>query len=625
MNIFPTESAFRMALCSCGALAMAIAASPAAAQQARPEEIVVTSSIIPQPRRQVGTAMSVVGFDDMELRGYVGLADVLRTQPGIAVSNLGGPGKRTSVHVRGEESFRTLLLIDGVKALDPSAPQVAPTFDSLLTASDLQRVEILRGPQGFVYGADAGGVINVITKTGTGELGGQFGLEYGEDSMRKVDAALLGGGESGDYFVSLVDYETDGFNAMSADTVLQDQDGAENTTLHAKLGWNVAETVRLQLVARDVDTEADYDSCGFPARHDCSGTTDQQIYRASLEHSVDAFSNSFGYGVNDFVRDDFTGGARVFGSEGRIERIEYTGSYAAAEAATFVYGIDFHDERLVADDGAQSRDQKGYYFEYQGQFDDSWFLTVGARYDDNEDFGSHTSSRLSVAYLTDLGSARSLKYRASVGNGFRAPSLFELAYNRGPFAAPPALGFAPTEETSSGYDLGLEYDAANGLHVEVTYFDQQVEDQILFDLVGFTGYLQFPGSSTSEGVEIAGLVPLGGQWQLSANWTYNEATYETDEPRVNRPKNFANLGLLYRAANERLGFIANWRLARDSVDSTGAALDDYAVLDLSANYEVSAAIDVFGRVQNATDESYEEVAGYYAASRSIYGGVRVRF
>jgi vitamin B12 transporter len=226
MNIFPAESAFRMALCSCGALAVAIAASPAAAQQARPEEIIVTSSIIPQPRRQVGTAMSVIGFDDMELRGYVGLADVLRTQPGIAVSNLGGPGKRTSVRVRGEESFRTLLLIDGVKALDPSAPQVAPTFDSLLTASDLQRVEILRGPQGFVYGADAGGVINVITKTGTGELGGQFGLEYGEDSMRKVDAALLGGGESGDYFVSLVDYETDGFNALSADTVLQDDDGA---------------------------------------------------------------------------------------------------------------------------------------------------------------------------------------------------------------------------------------------------------------------------------------------------------------------------------------------------------------------------------------------------------------
>jgi vitamin B12 transporter len=620
-----TVSGCRTALTSCGALCAAVAASPAAAQQARPEEIVVTSSIIPQPRREVGTAMSVVGFDDIELRGYVGLADVLRTQPGIAVSNLGGPGKRTSVHVRGEESFRTLLLIDGVKALDPSAPQVAPTFDSLLSASDLQRVEILRGPQGFVYGADAGGVINVITKTGEGELAGQLGLEYGDDSMRKVDAALFGGGETGDYFVSLVDYETDGFNAMSADTVLLDDDGADNTILHAKLGWNVADTVRLQLVARDVDSAADYDTCGFPARHDCSGTTEQQIYRASIEHSVNAFSNTFGYGVNDIVRDDFTGGARAFGSEGRIERIEYTGSYDATEAATFVYGIDFHDERLVADDGAQSRYQKGYYFEYQGQFDDAWFLTLGARYDDNEDFGSHTSSRLSLAYLQQLGSVRSLKYRASVGNGFRAPSLFELAYNRGPFAAPPALGFAPHEESSRGYDVGIEYDAANGVHLEVTYFDQEVDDQILFDLVGFSGYLQFPGASTSQGVEIASAVPLGDRWQLLANWTYNEAKYETDEPRVQRPENVGNFGVLYRTPNERLGFIANWRLTRDSVDTGGVPLADYEVLDLSVSYDLSATFDIFGRVQNATDETYQEVAGYYTAERSIYGGVRVRF
>jgi vitamin B12 transporter len=620
-----TAAPFRTVVCSFFALGAAVAASPGVAQQERPEEIVVTSSMIPQPRRQIGTAMSVIGFDDMELRGYVGLADVLRTQPGIAVSNLGGPGKRTSVHVRGEESFRTLLIIDGVKALDPSAPQVAPTFDSLLTASDLQRVEILRGPQGFVYGADAGGVINVITKTGVGGPAGQVGLEYGEDATRKLDAALFGGGAAGDYFVSLVDYETDGFNAMSADTVLQDDDGAENTTLHAKLGWNVAENLRLQLVARDVDAAADYDTCGFPTAHDCSGATEQKIYKMSADHSAGAFTNTFGYSLNDVARDDFTGGARAFGSEGELTRVEYTGTYDASEAAKLVYGIDFHDERLTADDGAQSRDQQGYYFEYQGEFDDSLFVTLGARYDDNEDFGSYTSSRLSFAYVQELAAARSLKYRASVGSGFRAPSLFELAYNRGPFAAPPALGFAPTEETSRGYDLGLEYDAASGLHLEVTYFDQQVEDQILFDLVGFTGYLQFPGASTSEGVEIAGIVPLREQWQLSVNWTYNEATYETDEPRVNRPKNIGNVSLLYRAANERLGFIANWRLARDSVDSAGVALDDYAVLDLSVSCDLSAAIEIFGRVQNATDERYEEVAGYYAASRSIYGGVRVRF
>jgi vitamin B12 transporter len=603
----------------------ASSAMPSAAQDARLEEIVVTSSKIPQPRRQIGTALSAIDSDEIALRGYTALGDVLRTQTGVQVSNLGGPGKRTSVHVRGEESFRTLLIIDGVKALDPSAPQVAPSFDGLVATTDLERIEVLRGPQGFIYGADAGGVVNVITKRGADELAGQLGVEYGDFATRRLDASLSGGGEAGDFFVSATGYETDGFNAMGADTVLRDDDGAESTTLHAKLGWNVADSVRLQLVARDVEAESAYDTCGFPTRHDCFGETAQQIYRLSAEHATESFSNSVGVSSIDVVRDDFVGGARAFGSQGEIERVEYTGSYEASPAATFVYGADLHRERLVADDGARSRDQNGYYVEYQGTYGDALFLTLGARYDDNEDFGTHTSSRLSLAYVRDLGSARSLKYRASIGNGFRAPSLYELAYNRGPFAAPPALGFAPKEETSKGYDVGIEYDTANGSHFEVTYFDQQVEDQILFDLVAFSGYLQYSGSSASKGVEIVASVPFGERWQLLANWTHNDAEYESGEPRVHRPENLGNVGMLYRAPDGRLDLIANWRIARDTIDSAGLPLADYEVLDLSMGYDVSETLEIFGRLQNATDEHYQEVLGYNVAERAFYGGVRVRF
>ena len=471
----------RIALRSLAAVGAALAASSGAAQQAPPEEIVVTSSIIAQPRRQIGTAMSVIDFEDIELRGYTDLADVLRTQAGIGVSNSGGPGKPTAVRIRGEDSYRTLLVIDGVKALDPSAPQVAPSFDSLLATSDLERIEVLRGPQGFMYGADAGGVVNVITKRGADVLGGQLGLEYGDYSTRKLDAALSGGSGGGDYYFSVVDYETDGFNARTADTVLQDDDGAENTTMHAKLGWNVAETLRLQLVARDIEAQAAYDGCfslaTFSTVHDCSTTTDQQIYKLSAEHSTGGASNTFGFSTIDVVRDDFTEGARSFGSDGEIKRVEYTGSYKASEATTFVYGLDFHDEKLIDDDGPSSRDQKGYYLEYQGAVGDTFFLSLGARYDDNDAFGSHTSSRLSLAYVQDLGADSSIKYRASVGTGFRAPSLYELAYNTGPFAFPPAAGLALTEESSQGYDVGIEYDAAN-VHFEVTYFDQEIEDEI---------------------------------------------------------------------------------------------------------------------------------------------------
>jgi vitamin B12 transporter len=593
------------------------------------EEIIVTSSIIAQPRRQIGTAVSAIDFEEIELRGYTDLSDVLRTQTGIGVSNTGGQGKSTSVRIRGEETYRTTLMIDGVKALDPSAPQVSPDFDSLLTTSDLQRVEVLRGPQGFMYGADAGGVVNVITKRGADELGGRVGVEAGDYSTRKLDAAVSGGSDRGDYFLSVVDFETDGFNSRTDDTVLRDDDGAENTTLHAKLGLNVADDVRLQLVARDIDAEAQFDNCGFPTVHDCVGTTEQTTYKLSADVSGDLFSNSFGYSDIDITHDNFTAGVSAFATEGALSRFEYTGSYKPSDALALVYGVDLQEEELTDTDGTLSRDQDGYYVEYQGAFNNAFFLALGARYDDNEDFGTHTSSRLSVAYVQDLSSERSLKYRASVGTGFRAPSMYELAYNRGPFAFPPAsLNPNLTEETSRGYDIGIEYNAANGLHFEATYFDQEIEDAIEFDLVGFSGYLQTRGTSTSNGVEVAADIPVDERWQLLANWTYNDTEDSAGVQRVRRPKNLGNLGVAYRTADERLRLLANYRISRDAIDTTFVStvpLPDYEVLDLSVTFDASDLIQIYGRVQNATDETYYEVLGYNTAERSIYGGVRLRF
>ncbi len=596
------------------------------------EELIVTSSLIAQPRRQIGAAVSSIDFEEIELRGYTDMSDVLRTQTGIGVSNTGGPGKDTSVRIRGEEAFRTTLIIDGVKAVDPSAPQVAPSFASLLTTSDLQRVEVLRGPQGFIYGADAGGVVNVMTKRGADELGGQVGLELGDYSLRKLDAAVSGGNDQGDYYVSVVDLETDGFNSRTSDSVLRDDDGADNTTLHTKLGWNVSDNVRLQLVARDIDAEAQYDNCfggppTFAQSNNCVGTNEQTTYKFSADLTSGDFTNTFGYSNVDIARDNLTNGVSTFASQGELARVEYTGSYKPSDALAFVYGVDLQDEKLTSGGTSDSRDQDAYYVEYQGAFDDAFYLSLGARYDDNEDFGSHTSSRLSLAYVQDLGGDRSIKYRGSVGTGFRAPSMFEIAYNFGPDSFPPAFGVALSEETSEGYDVGIEYDAAR-LHFEVTYFDQEIEDAIEFDLTNFSGYLQLPGTSTSKGIEIAANVPFGERWELIANWTNNDAKTATGEQRLRRPEQMGNLGMLYRTQNDRLSFLANARIARDAVDSnfgTLVALPDYEVIDLSLTFDASEKLQVYGRVQNLTDETYFEVLGYNTAERAVYGGVRLRF
>jgi len=609
---------------------LAAVSSPSAQAQApaeRPEEIVVTSSLIPTPRRELGTAVSVIDGPAIELRGYESLADTLRTQPGVGVTNSGGAGKNTTLRIRGEDGYRTLLIIDGVKALDPSGPQAAPNFDSLIATPDLERVEILRGPQGFIYGADAGGVVNVITGTGSGGLGGRVGIETGAYASRKLDGMLAGNADAFDYVLSGTRFTTDGFNAQTADTVLHDDDGANNTTLHAKLGWSATDKLRLQLVARDIDATAQYDGCfnvTFAPTNDCVQRTDQTTYRLSADYRAGKTTSTFAYTALDVERDNLSDGVSAFDTHGITKHLEYTGSFTPSGALTLVYGADLQRDTATGS-GDLERDQRGYYAEYEGKFASRFFLSVGARYDDGDDFGAHTSGRISAAYVHDRADGGVLKYRLSYGTGFRAPSLYEIAYNEGPFAFPPASSTTLRDETSRGYDVGAEYDAAGGLHLEATYFEQKIADEIYFDLGGFTGYLQGSGTSASKGVELGAAAPLAAHWQWLANWTYNDTEDAAGDPRLRRPKNYGNLGILWSGRDARLRVVANYRISRDAVDVGGVALDDYGVLDVSAAYAVGKTLEVFARLENATDERYQELIGYNTPGRSLYAGARLKF
>ena len=615
---------------ACAALSGARAEEPAAGAEGAIEEVVTTSSRIATPLREVGTAVSVVTHEEMQLRGYHSVADVLRTQPGVGVSNSGGPGKSTTLRIRGEESYRTLVMIDGVDVSDPTAPQVGPSFDHVLTTSDIERIEILRGSQGFIYGADAGGVVNILTRAGEQGLRGELGLEAGAFGTRHADANVSGGGRAGDFFISVADVETEGFNSRVADDVLRDDDGYANTTVHAKLGLNVGSDLRLQLVARGIDAVSELDGCGFPVTHDCTSDTRQTTAKATIDYASGPLTHLFAYAETDIERRDFAGGDPAFATQGGITRIEYTGSAAASPAATFVYGLDLEREEVAAGGDARTRrGQDAVYFEYQGKFDERVFVTAGARYDDNDDFGAHTSVRATAAYLMPLRGGATLKYRAGIGTGFRAPSLFELAYNAGPFAFPPAAGLTLAEESSRGFDVGVDVRARQGLSFEATYFDQEIEDEIFFDLAAFSGYLQSLGRSRSRGIELAADMRIGTRFELLGSVTFNDAENTEGAERIRRPERLGSVAVRFGSRDGRLRLLAGVRWARDAVDEVFGLgrlpLDDYAVLDLSAAYAVGDSLEVFGRIENAANETYEEVAGYYSAGRNAHVGVRLRF
>lgn len=605
-------------------LLLALASTGLCAQPAlnRIEEVVITPNRIPVPMRRIGTSVAVITQSDIQAHGNLGLADILRQLPGVATSSNGGIGQPTGLRIRGEEGFRTLTILDGMRLSDPANPQIGPQLEHLLS-SGIDRVEVLRGPQGLGYGADAGGVLNIVPARASSGLRGGIDAQTGRFDTRQYSGFASGGNTRADFFVTAADFATSGFNNRKSDSVIQDDDGYANTMLHTRVGLNLNQHWRAELVQRRVDGEAAFDDCGFAVvEHDCLSVYDLQASRAAVLYQSDAFTHSLSFGRTATDRDSLMNGSSTFATAGELDRWEYVGSATKLPGVDLVFGAD---HELAAMD-THERNNAGYFVEVLSDFSDAWYLTAGARYDDNEDFGSNTSYRFSTAYLIDVTGDDMLKFKASVGTGFRAPSPYEIAYNNGPWAAPPASLVTLQQERSKGVEAGLEYRSGEGLLLEAIYFDQRVDNAVIFDLFGYSGYLQDTGRSSSRGVELVAALPITDMLSLQANYTWNGTLRPDGTQRLRRPAQLANAGISWEL-QPSLALNAFVRASRNSIDQDFngvVALADFAVLDLSASYHLNERLQLYGRIENALDSHYEEISGYNTAGSAAYVGFRMQ-
>jgi vitamin B12 transporter len=606
------------------AISLALAASPAIAQTPDTsnnnlERMVVVSSRVAMPIREVATSVSVLTREEIETRGYANLADVLRTEPSVTVTSAGSAGSTTSLRIRGEEGYRTLVRIDGVEVSDPTGTQVGPNFGQI-QSSNVNRVEILRGTQGLMYGADAGGVINIQSAAGVGAPSGNLSAEYGRYNATNLAADVGGSSNKFDYYVAASDYSTDGFNSRVTTLENQDNDGYDNTTLHTRLGYQATDALKLSLVARNTDGDGEYDYCYGSTGYvnDCNTKYDQTDVRLSANYETSRSQHEFSLAKTFIERNYFTEGVSSYDTKGTIERAEYLGSTELSDNTNVVYGIDWEQEEITSND--DKRIQRGYYLELQSELLTNWFVTAGVRHDDNEDFGEHTSYRISSAYIVPVGE-NELKFRGAYGTGFRAPSLSEIAYNTGAYAFAPASETDLKEETTKGYEVGLTYTLASGAQFEATYFDQKIDDSIYFDLATYSGYLQDIGQSSSKGIELIADIVITNAIGVSANYTYNDTEDTDGDQRTRRPRNSGSVSVYYD--NNTWKIAASVRSVHDTVDSE--LLDGYEVVDLSAKYHVNDALSFSGRVENAFDTNYEDISNYNTSGAAAYMGVQYQF
>ncbi|MCV6615354.1 MAG: TonB-dependent receptor [Cellvibrionaceae bacterium] len=594
-------------------LALALAFSACA--QAEDIETIHVVARAATPLAQQPAAVTVIEAEQIEQRGYANLADVLRNQPAIQVSNSGGLGKASSLRIRGEEGYRTKVLVDGMDLADPTATQVQAQVQHVDVAG-FERIEILRGPQGLVYGADAGGVISASSKPTQAGDKLVTSVELGRYGYQRLQGKYSHRSEQAFVSLSASDLDSDGFNARTIDAG-NETDGYENTSFHLATGYQINEQLSVEAVLRDVDADAGFDGFSASSDHDNNSHFEQQAARLALDYQAQGSRHSFAYHRNQVERENtvLSTGARTYLAEGMIETLQYNSSWEVSDKAQLIFGLE--REQQQDDANHFERDQDGVYLAFEGELIDALYLSAGLRYDDNEDFGSHTSYRLGVAYDIALSDSV-LTLKGAYGAGFRAPSLFEV-YN--PYYGNPAL----TEEQSQGGDIGLAWRNQAGTKAELVYFYQEVEDLIEYVWNSSGGnYAQTQGVAVSKGVELQLHQQLGQALALHFNATYNDAHQADGKQRIRRPRVLANLGLDYDLLDGQVTLSGNLRHASRQRDF-GANLAEHQVLDIKLSWQATPELAFFTRVENALDEEYREAAGYNTARAAAYAGVRLQF
>ena len=583
------------------------------------EETVVVADRVDTSSQSLAVSVNIIDRELMEALGSATLPQLLKTQVGISTTQTGGLGAVSGIRVRGQDGFRTKVLLDGVDISDPSSPQIGPRMEHVLSGS-LDRIEVLRGTQGLLWGADAGGVISLTSRSGSAEASLDIDVERGGYGFESETLTAASGETSmGEATLLLNKVALDGFNARLDDTVLADRDGYDNDSYHLSYtspewqGWSAT------LIAREVDAQTDYDLCytaAFGISNDCTDDYKNDSQAVVINHSNDSSQTRISWSESTSERAYATDGAVGFSTKGHNDQLTAMHSRQVGEAYRVTVGVDLDEQGY--DDGfdQRSRDNNAAYANLQRESHDL-IISGGIRVDDNDDFGRHTSWRLTALTPTAFDG---ISAKVAVGTGFRAPSPYEIGYNTGPWAFSPATDSPLKEERSEGWELGLR-DVTGAVTWDLTYFNQQITDAIIFDLVNYSGYAQIAGESESTGIEAQ------VDWQLAERFSVGGFVSQLDAEDSQgtqlpyRPELTMQLNARYNEGDSSWVLLA--RHTADRVDEFGSALSDFTVMDATFSRKVTDSINLSVRAENLTNQAYTDIAGYRSPRRALYVGIKL--
>lgn len=615
-------------------------AEAAEAAESHIEDMVVTASRIPTRADAVGSAVTVVERPAIEHRQAVHAATVLQDVPGLAVSRLGGYGAQTQVRVRGAEANQVLVLVDGVKANDPAG---SDEFDfSALTLYDVERLEVVRGPQSALWGSEAtAGVINIITRQADRPLASAF-VEGGARDTLYTGFRIGSGSQRGGIALNASYFDTRGESAAASGS---EDDGYENLTAGFSGRWQPDARSRLAFAGRYTEATVAFDgtdfATGLPADADLVSRND--FLTLMGEGGLTMLDGRWDHSLRltwlttdrDQERD------RVWESSTAADKlgVYYQSALSFAPAAQrLIAAVDYEVEQfeqrgyVVFDDPNQDQERSklGWVLEYLATPLEGLDLSASVRLDDNSDFNDVTTYRVTASYRF-VGTGTRL--RGSYGTGQKAPTFVEqFGYYADSFVGNPDL----KPEQTAGFDLGIEQRFGDDRwRMGVTYFNERLTDEIVttFDPGSFLATADnLSGRSRREGVEATLVADLTAALSVTGSYTFVDATQPDASAEIRRPRHMAAAAVDYRLLAGRAGVNVNLSYTgaqRDTIfppptyAPETVTLDDYLLVTLTGRFALTRRLDVYLRADNLLDETYTEVVGYRSPGRSVHVGLRV--
>lgn len=579
--------------------------------------IVVTASPWAEPEETVTQDLRVIPREEIEAKGAAFVTDLLRGQPGLHLAQSGGTGKNTSIFLRGGSSAQVLVLIDGVKINSPSTGSVDI---SGIAASDIERIEIIKGPQSTLYGSEAmAGVINIITRQGADQSKVSLTTEAGSYRTVKNTATFSGANELWNYRLTADRFDSDGISVAKSGS---ERDGYQKSAVSSRIRLTPTEQAELGLNLRYSRDRSELDDFlyGVGPVDDRHFLQKRDNYLVSVdgkinptEHYEQSLTLSLaGERYRSKDADTLWNNAEI-DTDTRIADWRHTFDFAPA---TVTAGFNFRRESAdIEESFDESTDNRAAYLNGKLRFfDDSLILDGGIRHDNHETFGDHTTYRTGVLYRLKPWGTR---FKGNYGTGFRAPSLNELYY--------PFYGNENLEpEKSRSFDAGLEQDFFAGrLVLGAGWFRHRYHNLIQTNFATFTA--DNIGRARSEGWEFeATLTPTDNLTLNVAFTTMDPVDLETDRRLSLRPKKTANASAEYRIAAFLIG--ADYRYVGERIDgSADRRLPSYSLVDLRLSYDLNPTVTLFTRVNNLLDKDYQEVAGYETPDAAVYAGIRATF